>query len=238
MVGAAAATTRIVAVDAGVHAKRQHRYLANSEGARQAQHMMESGGGVVALAAADGRVQRRSYPNSFHGGTAGAGYEYVTALGLVAQAAARRRGGSRAAPRAGGLPGVADLVVGPAQLSLQIHESVGHALELDRILGDERNFAGTSFVSVADAGRLRYGSPAVTITADPTVPGTRGSFAFDDEGTPARRCDLVGEGVLRELPLQPRRRAARRAAHERRGARRRLERGPGVLCHQRLPAAG
>lgn len=196
---AASATERVVSVDVGMHAKRQHRYLLNSEGARQAQHLLESGGGVVALAAAEGRVQRRSYPNSFHGGTAGEGYEYVGSLQLEAEAA---RVGEEAAalleaPMAD--PGVADLVIGPAQLSLQIHESVGHALELDRILGDERNFAGTSFVLAEDAGRLRYGSEAVTITADPTVPGTRGSFAFDDEGTPARRCDLVEAGILREF---------------------------------------
>ena len=72
--------------------------------------------------------------------------------------------------------GIADLVIGPQQLSLQIHESAGHALELDRILGDERNFAGTSFIKTADMGSLRYGSPAVTIVSDPDRSGHQGKL--------------------------------------------------------------
>jgi TldD protein len=197
-VEAAAQAGDVRSAQAGIHAKRQHRYLCNSEGSRQAQHLLESGGGIVALAARDGMVQRRSYPNSFHGGTAGRGWEYVEALDLVGEAA---RVGEEAAallvaPQADA--DVADLVIGPAQMALQIHESVGHALELDRILGDERNFAGSSFVTTDDIGSLVFASPAVTITADPTVAGTRGSFAFDDEGTPARRTDLIEAGILRE----------------------------------------
>lgn len=196
---AASAEAAVRSAEAEMHAKRQHRYLANSEGARQAQHLMECGGGVLAVALRDGEQQRRSYPNTFHGGTVGAGYEYLQSLRLVEEAA---RVGEEAAALCGAPlapAGTADVVIGPAQLSLQIHESVGHALELDRILGDERNFAGTSFVSPADIGTLRYGSEAVTISADPTVPGTRGSFAFDDEGTPSRRVDLIESGVLREV---------------------------------------
>jgi TldD protein len=147
--------------------------------------------------AADGtQVQRRSAPNSFFGNTAAAGWEYVVSLRLPEEAA---RVGAEAeellsAPVAPS--GTADLVIGPAQMALQIHESCGHALELDRILGDETNFAGTSFITPGALGALRYGSPAVNITADPTVPGTRGSFAFDDEGTPAAREPLIREGVV------------------------------------------
>jgi TldD protein len=89
------------------------------------------------------------------------------------------------------------VVIGAQQVSLQIHESAGHALELDRILGDEANFAGTSFIQPDDIGTLRYGSPAVTITSDPTIAGTRGSFAFDDEGTAAQRVRLVDQGIVR-----------------------------------------
>jgi TldD protein len=142
-------------------------------------------------------VQRRSYPNSFHGNTGGSGWEFVVALALPANAA---RVGEEAvellsAPVAPA--GVDDLVIGAQQVSLQIHESAGHALELDRMLGDERNFAGTSFISTADVGSLRYGSPAVSIISDPTVPGTRGSFAYDDEGTPARPVALVDQGIVR-----------------------------------------
>jgi TldD protein len=186
----------VAAAQAGVNAKRQHRHLGNSEGSRQHQHFLETGAGLVANAVGHGDVQRRSYPNSFHGNTAAAGWEYIATLDLVNQAV---RVGEEAvalltAPVAPA--GTADVVIGAQQVSLQIHESSGHALELDRILGDEANYAGTSFLSVDDIGSRRYGSPAVTITSDPTIPGTRGSFAFDDEGTPARRTRLIDQGLF------------------------------------------
>jgi TldD protein len=193
---AATATPQVVRAQAGVNAKRQHRYFASSEGSRQDQHFVETGGMVQASAAAGGLVQRRSYPNSFHGNTAAAGWEYVTGLDLPGEAA---RVGAEAAqlltaPVAE--PGTHAVVIGPAQLALQIHESSGHALELDRILGDEANFAGRSFIGADAAGTLRYGSPVVNIVADPTVPGTRGSFAFDDEGTRTSRTTLITDGVV------------------------------------------
>ena len=193
---------------AGVNAKRQHRHYADTEGSRQHQHLMESGAMMVATAMDEHDIQRRSYPNSFHGDTAGAGWEFVLGLDLVANA---DRVGEESvallkAPMAP--PGRADLVIGAQQVSLQIHESAGHPLELDRILGDERNFAGTSFIDVADIGRLRYGSTAVNITSDPTVPGTRGNFAFDDEGTPASRTPLVVGGIVQNT-LSSRESAAR-----------------------------
>ncbi|HEX2902628.1 MAG TPA: TldD/PmbA family protein [Jatrophihabitans sp.] len=192
----AAATAGIVSVQAGINAKRQHRHFGNSEGSRQHQHFVETGAGLVANAAGHDDVQRRSYPNSFHGNTAAAGWEYLRTLDLANQAV---RVGEEAvalltAPMAD--PGYADVVIGAQQVSLQIHESAGHALELDRILGDEANYAGTSFITAEDIGTLRYGSPAVTITSDPTIGGTRGSFAFDDEGTPARRTRLIDRGVV------------------------------------------
>ncbi len=189
----------VVRVQSGVNAKRQHRYFADTEGSFQAQHFVESGG-MVLVVASDGReVQRRSYPNSFHGNTSAAGWEYVAALELEDQA---RRVASEAvqllsAPVVDS--GTSSLVIGPAQMALQIHESTGHALELDRILGDEANFAGRSFIGPDAIGNLRYGSTAVTIVADPTVPGTRGSFRFDDEGSPTRRVTLIGEGVVRDF---------------------------------------
>src|ERR1035438_1023355 len=140
---------------------------------------------VLAVAANDHVTQRRSYPNSFHGNTAAAGWEYVMGLDLVNQA---QRVGADAvqllsAPVVGS--GFSSLVIGPAQMALQIHESTGHALELDRILGDEANFAGRSFITRNAIGNLRYGSPAVNIIADATVRGTRGSFMFDDEALAA-----------------------------------------------------
>ena len=88
------------------------------------------------------------------------------------------------------------LVLAPDQMMLQIHESVGHPLELDRILGDERNYAGGSFVKPADFGQLSYGSKLMNITFDPTVSGEFASYQFDDTGTPATREYLIQDGVL------------------------------------------
>lgn len=88
------------------------------------------------------------------------------------------------------------LVLAPDQMMLQIHESVGHPLEIDRILGDERNYAGSSFVKLSDFGHLVYGSGLMNVTFDPTVPGEVASYAFDDAGMPATREYLIKDGIL------------------------------------------
>jgi TldD protein len=88
-----------------------------------------------------------------------------------------------------------DLILASDQVALQIHESIGHAVELDRILGWEAAFAGTSWLELARLGELRYGSELLNVTADATLPGALGSFGFDDEGTPAQRVDIVRDGT-------------------------------------------
>ena len=93
-----------------------------------------------------------------------------------------------------------DVVLAPDQMILQIHESIGHPLELDRILGDERNYAGTSFVTLDMFGSYRYGSELLNVTFDPGVEGQLASYAFDDEGTPAERTYIIRDGML-ERPL-------------------------------------
>jgi TldD protein len=82
-------------------------------------------------------------------------------------------------------------------VALQVHESIGHALELDRILLGEASYAGTSFVSPGDLGSLQYGSELLNVTADATAPGALGSFGWDDEGVAAKRTPLIERGVLR-----------------------------------------
>jgi predicted Zn-dependent protease len=94
----------------------------------------------------------------------------------------------------------ADVLLMPSQMMLQIHESIGHPLELDRILGDERNYAGTSFVSLDMFGSYRYGSELLNVTFDPGIAQEMASYAFDDEGTPAERSYLIRDGIL-ERPL-------------------------------------
>ncbi|MGF1460451.1 MAG: TldD/PmbA family protein [Leptolyngbyaceae cyanobacterium] len=88
------------------------------------------------------------------------------------------------------------LVLAPDQMMLQIHESIGHPLELDRILGDERNYAGGSFVKPADFGQLQYGSELLNVTFDPTVDQEFASYAFDDTGAVAERQHLIRHGIL------------------------------------------
>ncbi|MCC6609461.1 MAG: TldD/PmbA family protein [Burkholderiales bacterium] len=96
--------------------------------------------------------------------------------------------------------GTMDLLLMPDQMMLQIHESIGHPLELDRILGDERNYAGASFVTPGMFGTYRYGSTLLDVTYDPTLPAEVASFAFDDDGTPAEKVWLIRKGIL-ERPL-------------------------------------
>jgi len=92
--------------------------------------------------------------------------------------------------------GKRDLLLLPDQMALQIHESIGHPLELDRILGDERNYAGTSFIKAEDFGHLQYGSPLLNVTFDPEIPEQLASYAYDDDGSPASKEFLIRDGVL------------------------------------------
>jgi predicted Zn-dependent protease len=96
--------------------------------------------------------------------------------------------------------GVMDVVLAPDQMILQIHESIGHPLELDRILGDERNYAGTSFVTLDMFGQYRYGSDLLNVTYDPTRPEQYASYGFDDDGSEARRAFVIEKGIL-QRPL-------------------------------------
>ncbi len=89
-----------------------------------------------------------------------------------------------------------DLVLAPDQMMLQIHESIGHPLELDRILGDERNYAGTSFVDLDMFGNYQYGSPLLNVTYDPTIPEQLASYGFDDEGSAAKKTTIIDKGIL------------------------------------------
>ncbi|MGH9117334.1 MAG: TldD/PmbA family protein [Acidimicrobiales bacterium] len=169
------------------------KWLVSSEGHRIDQHVRECGARSSATVVGDGETQRRSWPNSF-GDYGTQGWELVRSFDLAANAP-RMAEEARALLTAPVCPeGVTTLILDGDQLMLQIHESVGHAIELDRILGWEAAFAGTSWLELPKLGSLRYGSELMNITADPTLPGCLGSFGFDDEGTPAVRRDIVREG--------------------------------------------
>ncbi|HEY7281499.1 MAG TPA: TldD/PmbA family protein [Actinomycetota bacterium] len=178
---------------------RRHTYFCSSEGALIEQTVTHSGGGIEATAIGDGEMQRRSFPNSFRGHISAAGWEHIPRLGLVEEA---ERIGQEAVDllTAKDCPGeTTTLIIDSGQVGLQVHESIGHPTELDRVLGMEEAYAGTSFLTPADRGKLRYGSPHITVVADATIPGGLGTFGFDDEGVPAQRVPLIEEGVFREF---------------------------------------
>jgi TldD protein len=191
-----------------VRAMSERKLFVSSEGAEIDQQIVESGGGIDAMAVGDGLFQIRSYPSAHVGASAQAGWEYVEALGLEREA-------PRIAEQAAALlradecpPGVTTVVIDAEQMELQVHESVGHPTELDRVYGTEAAYAGTSFLKPGDLGSLRYGSEHMNVTADATTPGGLGTFGFDDEGVPAAREPVVAEGVLRGF-LSSRETAAR-----------------------------
>jgi TldD protein len=182
---------------ATLRAMREEKLLVTSESVAVEQERVECGGGIEAIATGEGIVQVRSYPGAYGGVSSQAGWEFVAGLDLVG--AAPRVGEQAAALlRADVCPSrVTTLVLDAEQLQLQLHESVGHPIELDRIYGGEAAYAGTSFLAPGDLGSLRYGSELMNVTADPTTPGGLGTFGYDDEGVPARREPIVEEGILR-----------------------------------------
>jgi TldD protein len=171
------------------------KWLATSEGHRVDQHIVECGAAMNATAVGERETQRRSYPG-IRGQYGTRGWELVRQLDLPGNAG-RIAEEARALLSAPQCPSVeaTDLILGSEQMALQIHESVGHAVELDRILGWEAAFAGTSWLDLRQLGSLRFGSDLMTITADATLPGALGSFGYDDEGTPAHPVDIVRNGI-------------------------------------------
>ena len=165
------------------------------EGAHVSQTIYEAGGGVQATAVGNGETQRRSYPQS-HGRQQGcAGWEYVVEMDLAGNA---RRVAEEAAELLTAEPCpvdiTTDLIIDSSQLALQIHESCGHAVELDRALGDEAAFAGTSFLTPDLLHDFRYGSEQVNIVADSVSATGLGTFGWDDEGLPAQSTDIIRNG--------------------------------------------
>jgi predicted Zn-dependent protease len=155
---------------------------------------------IIAVASAGGDTQVRTLAGQYNGFSQQGGMEILERSGFLA-------GGPRIAREAIELvhapncpTGVIDALLMPDQMMLQIHESIGHPLELDRILGDERNYAGTSFVTLDMFGHFQYGSPLLNVTYDPGVHAQFASFAFDDDGARAERQWIIKDGIL-QRPL-------------------------------------
>ncbi|HEX6714748.1 MAG TPA: TldD/PmbA family protein [Thermoleophilaceae bacterium] len=171
--------------------------FASTEGALFDQSVMETGGGLGATATERDEVQVRSFPGSHRGDTVQAGYEHFDSMELVA-AAPRVAEEAIALLTAEPCPSTTTtLIVDGEQLALQVHESVGHAVELDRVLGGEASYAGISWVPPDAIGKLQYGSELMNVTADATSPGGLGSYRWDDEGVEGRALPIVRDGVLR-----------------------------------------
>ena len=189
---------RLVRTDAACSATRVVQAFASTDGSACTQERTECGAGIAATALEGAELQVRTYPSAHGGDVRQAGWEHVTGLDLAAHAP---RVAAEAVELLTAPPcpsGRTTVVLGAEQLALQIHESIGHALELDRIQLGEAAYAGTSWVQEHDvATPLRYGSEHLTVTADATIPGALGTFGWDDEGTPARRTTLIDRGVLR-----------------------------------------
>jgi TldD protein len=190
----ASGAVEITEVHYGAHAF--HTWFGSTEGSLVEQEWTEAGAGAAAFVVGDGEVLTRSYPKSHGGAWQQGGWEYVEALDLPGNAE-RTAGEAIALLSAEECPsGHYDLIIDAGQLALQVHESVGHPTELDRVLGEETAFAGTSWVGLQDLGSLRYGSEHMTVSADATHPASLGSFGWDDEGVPAQRDLIVDRGVL------------------------------------------
>ncbi len=186
---------KIVQTVASTNTTERETWFVSSNGSEVYQRFMffDSHYGATAQ---DGAIVQQRSDNGLHANCYQGGLELFTAANLLQRV---QQIGEQAVEllTADECPTTrTNLVLAPDQMMLQIHESVGHPLEIDRILGDERNYAGGSFVKKSDFGNLIYGSPLMNMTFDPTVPGELASYGFDDLGEVANREYLIKEGIL------------------------------------------
>jgi TldD protein len=171
--------------------------FANTEGSLIEQDILESGGGFSATVVKGRDVQIRSYPTSFGGNYATCGYELIEELDLLENVDKTCEECLQllTAKRCPSIKN-ATIIIDTDQLALQIHESIGHAVELDRVFGMEESYAGTSFATTEKLNSFKYGSDIVTVYADATIPRGLGTFGYDDEGVKARRVPIIKNGIF------------------------------------------
>ncbi|WP_297834541.1 TldD/PmbA family protein [Pseudomonas sp.] len=189
---------RLVSWQVSLGLENVEQIYLNTAGAeiRQSQRYVYPGLSVTAYDGTDS--QTRSFGRDNFGQQGGA--EVISSCGLIGSAAQVANQALQLIMAPNTPSGPRDLLLMPDQMVLQIHESIGHPLELDRILGDERNYAGTSFVKASDFGSLQYGSKLLNVTFDPSIPEQLASYSHDDDGTPASKQFLIRNGTL-ERPL-------------------------------------
>ena len=201
---AAMRTSDVSTSIAGVWGQRERHLLLSSEGANLDQTVVKCGSDMIAVATRDGIAQKRSNTADHTQG----GWEQVVAVDMPREGA---RLGEEAAALVRARPcpaGTTTVVLDHEALAVQLHESIGHPIELDRVFGMEAGYAGTSFLSTSDLHRRRVGSPRMNVTADTTTPGGLATIGYDDEGVPAERRPIIRDGVLRGF-LDSRETAAR-----------------------------
>ncbi len=172
---------------------RQRKAFASTEGTMVTEDRTESGGGIHATAIDGPEVQTRSYPNDF-GDTRQAGWEFIAGMKLARHAGEAAREAALLLKAPPCPDGISDIIIASNQLALQVHESIGHPIELDRVFGTEASYAGTSFLTLEKLHQLRYGSEIVNVDADATAPGGLGTFGWDDEGVPGQRIPIIRNG--------------------------------------------
>ncbi|MEF8873116.1 MAG: TldD/PmbA family protein [Candidatus Thermoplasmatota archaeon] len=170
--------------------------FASTEGARIEQKLIMTGGGLSVNVSDGEDTQKRSYPNSFGGDYNSRGYEFFEDLELLEHAEETAEEGVDLLDAKQCPEGKMDIILNTNQLALQVHESCGHPTELDRALGTEASYAGTSFLTPDKLGEFRYGSDIVNIVSDATAEGGLGTFGYDDEGVKAKKVDLIRDGMF------------------------------------------
>lgn len=191
-------TKGVTLAETSMNFRRYEQWFYSTEGAEIHQTVISSGAGYAAHVFEGSEIQKRSYPNSFGGQFQNKGYELIDELKLLEHAPeiAEQAVALHSADQCP--EGTYDVVLDSSQLGLQIHESVGHPIELDRVLGMEANFAGTSFLTLDKLRMLKYGSELVNVVADATEahgPGL-GTFAYDDEGVAAQCTPIISNGLF------------------------------------------
>jgi len=178
---------------------KTEKTFASTKGSYIDQEIVECGAGIAATAIEGDEVQVRSYPNSFRGNFATRGYEWIERLALIDRAERVAEEASQLLSAKPCPSKTTTLILDSSQLALQIHESIGHPIELDRILGTEASYAGTSFLKPEMIDHFKYGSERVNVVADATYPGGLGTFGYDDEGVRAQRVPILSHGILVNL---------------------------------------
>jgi len=196
------AVDRILAADKRIKSSfsrmffvKTRKWYASTAGSEIEQALVCGGAACKAMAAGKNEVQQKSYPGE-HSGALSMGYELIDYLKLTENAGKTREEAIALLTAPQCPSGEMDIILSGDQLALQIHESAGHASELDRVLGYEESYAGSSFLTTEKLGKFKYGSEIVNLVADGTLPGGLATQGYDDDGVRSQRWHIVKNGVL------------------------------------------